>query len=100
MAEQKRNKRPFEEPSEKINLTLNIKSQDGTICGFKANPSSLMKDVFKAYARKKQIIDYKTVRFFFDSQRLRSGRTVNELGLQDGDMIDAMLYQDGGGPAN
>ncbi|XP_060182814.1 small ubiquitin-related modifier 1-like [Lycium barbarum] len=89
MTGDKRNKRPLEEPTDA--LKLKITSQDGTIVSFKANPSLMMKEIFKAYCKKKQIIDYKTVRFFCDGQRLSPNRTVNELGLENDDQIDAML---------
>ncbi|XP_060181804.1 small ubiquitin-related modifier 2-like [Lycium barbarum] len=85
-----------EEPSK---VKLKIKSQDGTFVHFEVNPSIIMKELLKAYCKKKQIIDYKTVRFFFDEKRISSRNTVNELGLEDGDQIDAMLFQVGGGSA-
>ncbi|XP_049344413.1 uncharacterized protein LOC125808793 [Solanum verrucosum] len=146
----KRNKRPFEEPSDKNHINLKIKSQDGTfmyykvkptsimkrifmsyserkqilnyktvrflyngnrvsprstvnqddtILHFKVNPSTIMKDIFMSYSSKKQMMNYKVFRFFFDGKRLSPKKTVNELGLKNGDEIDAMIHQDGGGSA-
>lgn len=33
----------------------------------------------------------------FDGERIQEGQTPNELGLEDGDQIDAMVEQLGGG---
>nr|XP_025888789.1 uncharacterized protein LOC104649407 isoform X1 [Solanum lycopersicum] len=146
----KRNKRPFEESSDKNYINLKIKSQDGTfmyykvkptsimkklfmsyserkqilnyktirflyngnrvssrstvnqddtILHFKVNTSTIMKDIFMSYSSKKQMMNYKVFRFFLDGKRLSSHKTVNELGLKNGDEIDAMIHQDGGGSA-
>ncbi|KAM3327117.1 small ubiquitin-related modifier 2 isoform X2 [Capsicum chacoense] len=100
MGGDKRKKRPFEEPSEQILINLRIKSQDGTVLYYTVKPTSSMKTLFKSYAKKKQIIDYKTIRFLYNGERLSSRKTVNQVGLEDDDEIDAMLHQHGGGSAH
>ncbi|XP_055812007.1 small ubiquitin-related modifier 2-like [Solanum dulcamara] len=78
MAGDKRNKRPFEEPSEKIYLNLKIKSQDGTFMYFRVKPTSMMKPLFESYSERKQIINYKAVRFLYDGKRISPRNTVNQ----------------------
>nr|XP_010326829.1 small ubiquitin-related modifier 2-like isoform X2 [Solanum lycopersicum] len=93
----KRNKRPFEESSDKNYINLKIKSQDGTFMYYKVKPTSIMKKLFMSYSERKQILNYKTIRFLYNGNRVSSRSTVNQLGLEDGDEIDAMLDQEGGG---
>nr|XP_009780672.1 PREDICTED: small ubiquitin-related modifier 1-like [Nicotiana sylvestris] len=97
MAGESSKKRPLEEPSHQNQLNLRIKSQDGSFVYFKVKPTSVMKEIFKSYAKSKQILEYKTFRFLFNGKRLYSKKTVNESGLKDDDEIDAMMYQHGGG---
>ncbi|XP_016568087.1 small ubiquitin-related modifier 5 isoform X1 [Capsicum annuum] len=80
MGGDKRKKRPFEEPSEQILINLRIKSQDGTVLYYTVKPTSSMKTLFKSYAKKKQIMDYKTIRFLYNGERLSSRKTVNQDG--------------------
>ncbi|KAL3359985.1 hypothetical protein AABB24_016472, partial [Solanum stoloniferum] len=91
-------KKKMAEGSRKF-IKLKIKAQDDTILHFKVNPSTIMKDIFMSYSSKKQMMNYKVFRFFFDGKRLSPKKTVNELGLKNGDEIDAMIHQDGGGSA-
>ncbi|XP_059311430.1 small ubiquitin-related modifier 2-like [Lycium ferocissimum] len=103
MATEKKTERPFEESTGSNSencVYLRIKSQDGTSVYLTVDPSSVMKVIFKEYCKRKQIIYYKTVRFFFNGQRISPRKTVNEHGLENNDEIDAMLHQEGGGPAH
>nr|XP_016489554.1 PREDICTED: small ubiquitin-related modifier 1-like [Nicotiana tabacum] len=91
-------KKPLEEPSHQNQcLNLRIKSQDGGVAHFKVKSNTVMKEIFMAYAKSKQILEYKTFRFLFNGKRLYNKKTVNESGLKNGDEIDAMMYQHGGG---
>ena len=38
-----------------------------------------------------------SVRFLFDGQRLSANQTPQELEMEDGDVIDVMVEQQGGG---
>ena len=50
-----------------------------------------------AYAQR-QGVNLKSVRFLFDSERVREEPgTPKELGLEDGDSIDVVMEQVGGG---
>ena len=51
--------------------------------------------VFAAYAAKKGI-QATAVRFLFDGERINEDDTPTSRGIEDGDMISAMLQQTGG----
>ncbi|KAM3249670.1 small ubiquitin-related modifier 2-like [Capsicum annuum] len=80
-------------------LELTIQSQDGSKLFFRMKPNITMRTIFKYYCKEKQIIDYRTVHFVFDGQRISARMTVEEAGLKDSNQIDAVLDQDGGGYA-
>ncbi|MFQ6625958.1 hypothetical protein Gotur_005361 [Gossypium turneri] len=44
----------------------------------------------------KQSVDFNSIAFLFDGSCLRGEQTPNELEMEDGDEIDAMLHQTGG----
>ncbi|CAN1339960.1 Small ubiquitin-related modifier 2 [Linum perenne] len=48
---------------------------------------------------KGQSVDLNSIAFLFDGRRLRAEQTPDELEMEDGDEIDAMLHQTGGGNA-
>lgn len=45
----------------------------------------------------RQSVDFNSIAFLFDGRRLRAEQTPDELEMEDGDEIDAMLHQTGGG---
>ncbi|CAI0436331.1 unnamed protein product [Linum tenue] len=45
---------------------------------------------------KGQSVDLNSIAFLFDGRRLRAEQTPDELEMEDGDEIDAMLHQTGG----
>ncbi|GJN35069.1 hypothetical protein PR202_gb23802 [Eleusine coracana subsp. coracana] len=46
----------------------------------------------------RQSVDMKAMVFLFDGRRLNSEQTPDQLEMEDGDEIDAMLHQTGGCP--
>ncbi|MCD7451401.1 Small ubiquitin- modifier 1 [Datura stramonium] len=95
------NNNPIEESTnESSKLKLNIQAQDGSIVCYEVKPNTLMRKIFEAYSNKKQMTDYRVFRFLYHSKRIRSEKTVKEVGLKNGSKIDAMLFQNGGGPAH
>lgn len=62
---------------------------------FKLKPKTKMKKVFKAYYMKTHQTPG-TLRFAFDGKRVKEGDTVSSLGLQNNDIIEAMVEQTGG----
>ncbi|KAG5588518.1 hypothetical protein H5410_048952 [Solanum commersonii] len=81
------------------NFDIQVQSQDGSITILSVSPDMVMKRVFLTYCREK-LIDWKTVRFVLDGKRISPAKTIDELGLKDGDKIDAMFSQNGGGFTN
>ena len=64
---------------------------------FKIKKTTALRKVFKAYAQK-QGIPLDTIRFSFDGDRVvdDESTTAGDLGLEDGDIIDANVAQVGG----
>ncbi|KAG5588517.1 hypothetical protein H5410_048951 [Solanum commersonii] len=92
------NKIPIGEEATKFDI--HVLSQDESIIILRMSPNMIMEKLFKSYCKKKQIIDYKTIQFLFDGQHISPKMIIHELGLKDGDQIDAMLHQTGGGFTN
>lgn len=44
-------------------------------------------------------VEFNSIAFLFDGRRLRGEQTPDELEMEDGDEIDAMLHQTGGSAA-
>ena len=77
-------------------LNLKVKGQDGNEVFFKIKKGTTLKKLMSAYCER-QSVDINAVRFFFDGNRVRADQTPSELEMEDGDEIDAMLEQVGGG---
>ncbi|KAH3761044.1 E3 ubiquitin-protein ligase parkin [Pelomyxa schiedti] len=80
-------------PSEHINLK--VVAQDGTEVFFKIKKNTQLKKLMDAYCQR-QAISPHAIRFLYDGERLQPDRTPAQLGLEDNDIIDAMLTQTGG----
>ena len=82
-----------EENSDKI--TIGIKDQDGDLIHFKINKSTKMKKVFTAYTQRKGV-ELSQVRFLYDGTRITFEQSPNDLDMEDQDVIDYVLHQEGG----
>ena len=71
-------------------------TQDGALVQFKTKKTTQLKKLMKAYCERMNL-QVGSTRFMFDGERIQEGQTPNELGLEDGDQIDAMVEQLGGG---
>ena len=60
---------------------------------FKVRPSTKFSKVFDAYCQRKAL-QPNAVRFLMDGERLRPDQTPEEMDMEDGDCIDAMMEQD------
>lgn len=67
---------------------------DGVDIQFRASPATLLHKVFCAFAAKRSM-KLQDVVFVFEGTRLRPDRTVQEYGIEDGDVIDLMVLQVG-----
>jgi small ubiquitin-related modifier len=59
-------------------------------------PTTKFEKIKKAYADKKHI-EASTIRFMFDGTRVSDATNPGEMAMNDGDVIDCMLEQVGGG---
>lgn len=69
--------------------------QDGNEVFFRIKRSTQLKKLMNAYCDR-QSVDMNAIAFLFDGRRLRAEQTPDELEMEDGDEIDAMLHQTGG----
>ncbi|KAL8137692.1 hypothetical protein V2J09_003693 [Rumex salicifolius] len=77
-------------------INLKVKSQDGNEVFFRIKRCTQLKKLMNAYCDR-QSADLNAIAFLFDGRRLRADQTPDELEMEDGDEIDAMLHQTGGG---
>lgn len=77
-------------------MQIKVVAQDGTEIFFKCKPHTQMKKLMDAYASR-QGVQLRQVRFLFDGERIREEQTPQQLGLEDGDSIDVVMEQVGGG---
>ncbi|PHT73204.1 Small ubiquitin-related modifier 1 [Capsicum annuum] len=68
---------------------------DGNEVFFRIKRSTQLKKLMNAYCDR-QSVDFNSIAFLFDGRRLRAEQTPDELEMEDGDEIDAMLHQTGG----
>ncbi|XP_057969784.1 small ubiquitin-related modifier 1-like [Malania oleifera] len=76
-------------------INLKVKSQDGNEVFFRIKKSTQLKKLMNAYCDR-QSVDFNAIAFLFDGRRLRAEQTPDELEMEEGDEIDAMLHQTGG----
>ncbi|XP_057427640.1 small ubiquitin-related modifier 1-like [Lotus japonicus] len=77
-------------------IELNVNDQWGNKVYFKMKRTGQLGTLLNAYCDR-QSVDIKTIVFLFDGRLLRAHLTPDELDMKDGDAIDAMLQQIGGG---
>ncbi|KAG5597905.1 hypothetical protein H5410_039137 [Solanum commersonii] len=93
VTQQEEDKKPAADQGGHINLK--VKSQDGNEVFFRIKRSTQLKKLMNAYCDR-QSVDFNSIAFLFDGRRLRAEQTPDELEMEDGDEIDAMLHQTGG----
>ncbi|PWA91691.1 small ubiquitin-related modifier 2 [Artemisia annua] len=79
-----------------VHINLKVKSQEGNEVFFRIKRSTQFKKLMNAYCDR-QSVEMNSIAFLFDGRRLRAEQTPDELEMEDGDEIDAMLHQTGGG---
>ncbi|TYG62424.1 hypothetical protein ES288_D07G229600v1 [Gossypium darwinii] len=89
---QEEDKKPGDQSAAHINLK--VKGQDDEVF-FRIKRSTQLKKLMNAYCDR-QSVDFNSIAFLFDGRRLRGEQTPDELEMEDGDEIDAMLHQTGG----
>ncbi|XP_010524672.1 PREDICTED: small ubiquitin-related modifier 2-like [Tarenaya hassleriana] len=68
---------------------------DGRVLSFRIKRSLKMRTLMQAYSDRLKV-DANTFVFLYDGVKLSPDDTPDELKLEDGAEIDAMLHQDGG----
>ncbi|KAL5781410.1 hypothetical protein ACOSP7_006439 [Xanthoceras sorbifolium] len=87
-------KRPRTEDPSTVNIS--VKSQDGNQMFFMIKRHVPIKKLLSNYCEKK-FLEYNTVHFLIDGNRFSHAKTPAQLGLENGDQIDALMQVDGGG---
>ncbi|GMH69783.1 hypothetical protein TrVE_jg4207 [Triparma verrucosa] len=76
-------------------ITIRVKDQTGEETFFKIKRSTKMEKVFQTYATRRGV-DFNSLRFLLDGERIGADETPKTLELDDQDQIDCMLEQTGG----
>lgn len=76
-------------------INLKVKGQEGNEVFFRTKRTTALKKLMSAYCDR-QSVSMESIAFLFDGRRLRENQTPEELEMEDGDEIDAMLHQTGG----
>ncbi|KAK4482571.1 hypothetical protein RD792_009731 [Penstemon davidsonii] len=92
-------KRPLSQTATPPQVKLGIKSQAGDEMYFRVALDKKFQGLFMKYCMENNL-DYKTVAFFYDGKRIKSTMTPAEFGMEDEEIIDAMVHQTGGGGFN
>ncbi|CAN1161132.1 Small ubiquitin-related modifier 2 [Linum perenne] len=76
-------------------INIKVLAQDGTEVCFRIRRRAQLQMLMEAYS-KRQSVELRSIAFLYDGRRLRANQTPDEVGMEDGDEIDAMLHQSGG----
>ncbi|KAK8951601.1 Small ubiquitin-related modifier 1 [Platanthera zijinensis] len=76
-------------------INLKVKDQNGNEVFFRIKRKTQLKKLMNAYCDR-QSVDPKSIVFLFDGRGIPAEKTPDELEMEDGDEIDAMLHQSGG----
>ncbi|CAA3031966.1 small ubiquitin-related modifier 1-like [Olea europaea subsp. europaea] len=79
-------------------ISLRVQNQVGNEVLFRIKRSSPLQSLMDGYCDK-LATHFDTFVFLFDGSRISGSQTPDELEMEDEDVIDAMVYQNGGAPA-
>lgn len=82
-------------PEKDAHMSLRAVAQDGTEVAFRVSPNTNLDKLMSAYCSRTGARP-DTVRFLYDGQRIGKGVTPDDLGMEDGDIVDVVLQQVGG----
>lgn len=77
-------------------LTIKLRNQTGDELSFKIKGRTLFRKVFNAYASRMSL-DEGSLKFIFEGQRVQGNQTPDEFEMEEGDVVDVMIEQVGGG---
>jgi len=78
-----------------INLVVQDSNGDNAI-QYKMKPTSVLKKLMENYSTKRKVAE-KSIRFLYDGKRINTTDTPERLKMEDNDIIEVMMKQDGGG---
>ena len=84
-----------EKEPESLHLQLRVRSPHGQEVFFRIKRRTQLQKLMRAYCHRLGLSE-DSVRFLFDGDRIQGTHTPEELGMQDEDVIDAMVQQIGG----
>ena len=87
--------KPTVEAEQPAHISFSIIDSTGHETHFKARPTSEIKKVIAAY-HKQRGTNAGSTRFLFEGSRIDESKTIGDLGIEDGNVIDALLQQVGG----
>ena len=76
-------------------INLKVVAQDGNEIFFKCKMKTQLNKLMKAFCSRNGVAQ-NSVRFLFDGNRINGSQTPQELDMEDGDVIDVMVEQQGG----
>lgn len=77
-------------------LQLRVRSPHGQEVYFRIKKRTALQKLMRAYCHRLGLSE-DSVRFLFDGDRIQGTQSPDDLGMQDDDVIDAMVQQIGGG---
>ncbi|EUD68182.1 hypothetical protein C922_01200 [Plasmodium inui San Antonio 1] len=82
-------------PNQGEHIQVKVRSPDGAEVFFKIKRKTKLEKLMEVYCnRLGQSME--AVRFLYDGDRIHGDNTPDQLGIEDGDVIDAMVQQTGG----
>ncbi|OYV74992.1 MAG: hypothetical protein B7Z66_14530 [Chromatiales bacterium 21-64-14] len=78
------------------NVNVIVRDQTGGEIHFKLKMHTKFGKVFASYCAKKGV-DVNSMKFLFDGDRINEEKTPMDLEMTDGDVVDAVVEQIGGG---
>ena len=76
-------------------IAIKVVSQDGSEVYFKIKKTTQFRKLMDAFASRRQI-KQSDIRFLFDGNRVQPEQTAEDIGMEDGDIMDAVTEQTGG----
>jgi len=84
-----------EKKPETNQLNLKVVTQDGNEIFFKCKTTTPLQKLMTAFCNRNGVA-MNSVRFLFDGNRVNANQTPADLEMEDGDVIDVMVEQQGG----
>eukprot|EP00010_Vexillifera_abyssalis_P009082 CAMPEP_0201547128 /NCGR_PEP_ID=MMETSP0173_2-20130828/3535_1 /ASSEMBLY_ACC=CAM_ASM_000268 /TAXON_ID=218659 /ORGANISM="Vexillifera sp., Strain DIVA3 564/2" /LENGTH=88 /DNA_ID=CAMNT_0047956053 /DNA_START=1567 /DNA_END=1833 /DNA_ORIENTATION=+ len=82
-------------PEPNAHINLKVVSQNGAEVCFRIRRKTKFQKLIDAYCER-QSINPGAIRFLYDGERIQADQTPHDLEMEDGDVIDALLQQQGG----